>query len=97
MTQKEVGEKLGISQKQISKYEEIIDHIYPEVYADCKSHDLNRNDGINNTQGIKNSEPKILFPFTLSWFSQSGLYSLYIIYDYFKKDLRRFPCKWYNS
>ena len=64
------------------------------MYQSCKEHDFNRNDEINSRIATKNKEDKILFNFTENWFSQSGLY---IIYDYFKKDLRRFPCKWYNS
>ena len=43
------------------------------IYHD-HTHDFNRNNEINNNSVVKNSEPKILFPFTLSWFSQSGIY-----------------------
>ena len=51
--------RLGITQPQISKYEEIIDHISLSVYQSCKKNDFNRNDGINNNSVVKNLEERI--------------------------------------
>ena len=66
LTQKEIGEKIGWTQKQVADYNRMLNQIIPKTLDFCKQHQKGR--------GNKNIPNGITFDFSEGWFRTSGLY-----------------------
>ena len=67
MDQAQIGEKIGWSRENVSRYTMLINKIAPQVLVLVREHQKGR--------GAKNA-PSGAFDFTEGWFRNSGLYDL---------------------